>query len=119
MPLTAHENLPSVTEGDTATFTFSFTDSSGNALDISAWTVYLTVKRDESDPDSDAVISKDVTNHTDGPGGKTAIEFTEADTEGLTGGYHYDLQVKRGNGDIQTFMRGTVRFEGGITERTT
>lgn len=111
-------DLPAVIEGDDVTHTMEFTDGSGNAVDISDWTVYVTVKDKLSDSDDDALISKDITSHDDAVNGKTSFSFTSGETADLGGGKHYDIQLKKADDTIQTILKGFVQFNEGVTTRT-
>ena len=109
-------NLTAV-RGDSFIKTLTFTDSSGNAIDITGWKVYFTIKEDESDSDDDALIKKDITSHSDPTNGKTNIEVEATDTNSLLGVYYYDIQVKKGSGEIFTVMKGKITFKADITRR--
>lgn len=112
-------NLPAIIEGDDVTHTMQFTDGDGNAIDISDWTVFVTVKDKLRDSDDDALISKDITSHDDAVNGKTSFSFTSSETADLDGGKHYDIQLKKADDSIQTILKGSVHFKDGVTTRTT
>ena len=62
---------------------FQWTDGSGNTLDITGWTVLFTAKQGFGTGDAndmDAVISKNITSHTDPTNGLTSIPIARADT---------------------------------------
>lgn len=107
-----------LTEGDDDTFTVTYEDADGNAQDITGWTFWLTVKESITDADSDAVIQKEVTSHTDPTNGQTEFVVTQSDTADLRGNYDYDMQRRDGNGDIVTFATGRLTFEREVTEAT-
>lgn len=106
-----------ITEGDDFTQNLTIKDSDG-AVDISGWTVFVTVKSDIDDSDTDAEITVDVTTHDDAANGETSFTFQSSDTKGLDGLYEYDIQVKKSNGDIKTLQMGSVEFVKGVTDRT-
>lgn len=105
--------------GDDKDFTIHFKDAVDADVDITGWKVYFTVKKNESDVDVDAVITKDITSHTDPTGGDTKISLVGADTEDLAGNYYYDIQVKKTGGTVFTIVKGTFIVTKDITLRTT
>ena len=113
--LTARSDLPRITEGDDVDYVMTFTNADGDPIDITGWTVSVTVT--ERDRDSTALIQKDVTTHDDAANGETSFTFDASDTSGLTGHKRYDIQVKRDDGTIKTIVIGTVEFVDGATDR--
>lgn len=105
-------------QGDTIPYSFTFEDSDGNAIDISDWTIFATVKESIDDSDADAKIQKTVTSHDNPTSGETSLTYTSSDTDGLEGTYVYDFQYKDGDGEITTFQRGEIRFRKDVTEST-
>jgi hypothetical protein len=120
MVRTANANLDPITEADTAPFSLSLTDGDGNAIDITGWTVWCTVKENQDDVDADATIQKVVGagEHDDAANGETSFTFTSDDTADLDGDYYYDIQVLTDNNEIYTLVRGTVTFLEGYTDAT-
>ena len=82
----------SIYEGEDKTWTVSVTDSSNNAIDITGYTFLFVVKSKISDGDSDAIIKKTITSHSDPTNGLTQITIDSADTEDINGKYVYDYQ---------------------------
>ncbi|TSA51966.1 MAG: hypothetical protein D4R45_07700 [Planctomycetaceae bacterium] len=70
-------------------------DSAGNALDLTGRTIFCSVKslRDDADTDAEAVITKEVTSHSDPTNGQSVITFTEDDTDIEPGLYIADIKV--------------------------
>jgi hypothetical protein len=116
--MTTQRNLGPITEGDDEPFDLTIRGADGSPLDITGWTVFVTVKDDITDTDANAVISKDITTHDEPENGKTSFKFTSAETADLDGEKEYDVQVKDDNDDISTILRGTVTFEPDVTDRT-
>jgi hypothetical protein len=102
--------------GDDETFRITKQDQNGNAEDISGWIFWLTIKEDRDDSDSEAVIQKPVTSHTDPANGTTEVTLTADDTADLSGAYYYDMQFKTDTGTIQTFVIGGLYIKPDITE---
>lgn len=110
----AERNL-SVYRGDTHVLTCIFEDTAGAKIDITGWTLYLTVKYSPDDLDAAAVLSKKVTSHTFPLQGRTKITMTAAETKSLFGDYYYDIQYKKVDGTIQTALSGKILFTKDIT----
>lgn len=104
--------------GDTFELTISFKDGD-LAQNITGWTIFFTLKNNIDDADADAVISKDVTQHTSPTAGVTQILLTAAETTDLNGSYYYDIQYKDTIGVIKTFLYGKITFTKDITRRIT
>jgi len=106
------------TKGDTQNYALTFTDDDGVAIDITGYTVFMTVKTGYDVTDEDATISKTVTSHTDPTAGKTTITFTNLDTTVDPFNYRYDIQTKDTSGTITTVMSGTYKVTNEVTRRT-
>jgi len=100
---------------DTKTIPLEFYTDSGK-IDISAWTVFFTMKEKITDLDAAAKISKTITVHVDPTNGYTEIPLTSADTTQNPGNYVYDVQVKY-SGEIKTILTGTITILSGVTIR--
>lgn len=108
-----------VTRGDNATYTLTITDS-GGAVDITGYTIYFTVKRktDARKDDNEALISKNVTSHTNAVGGITDVVLLNTDTEIDVGSHKFDFQMKSATDAITTLLTGTFRVVDDVTKRT-
>ena len=104
--------------GDDKTWTLAFTDSTGTAIDITGYTIYFTVKINSNDIDDNAVITKDITSHTDPTEGETEIVLTNSDTDLPIKKYWYDIQMKDGSDKITTVLEGRFIVVQDITLRT-
>lgn len=116
--MTHRTDLPSITVGDTEEYRFTFTDGDDIAYDLTGWTIYFTVQESSHQDDTDAVISKTITEHDAPAEGKTTVTLTSDDTKIDPGRYVYDVQIKNASGDVRTIMSGFLWFEGEITDRT-
>lgn len=95
--------------GDSKTYSLHFRNSNGTDLNITGWTIYLTVKRNYTDADIDAILQKIVITHTDPTHGQTSIVLENSDTENLPiGVFLFDIQAKTNAtpAKIYTIMRG-------------
>lgn len=106
-----------IVRGDTKTYKLVFRNSSGIPVDITGWTVYFTVKENLSQTDDQALISKNVTSHTDPANGETSIVLSSTDTDHV-GNYIYDIQYKNTLDEIHTILEGILSFSKDITRRT-
>lgn len=111
-----------VVRGDTDTSTITFKDSDGAAIDITGATVFFTVKLKENLYDSNdntAVISEDITTHTDPTNGETTLELSATDTAlNSKAEYYFDIQLKNAGGDILSGQKGDFVVSEDITKRT-
>lgn len=76
--------------GDDKFYILTFTDENQEAIDITEWVVYFTVKQKLDDDDANALLTKDVSVHFDAVNGKTKIHLTNEDTD-LVGNFYYDI----------------------------
>jgi hypothetical protein len=81
----------SVPDGNDKTWVVTVTRD-GTYADITGYKFLFTVKLNLGDTDTIAVISKDITSHTNPTQGITSITVTREDTQGKFGKYFYDLQ---------------------------
>lgn len=104
--------------GDDQVFTLIFKEG-GGVKDITGWTIFFTLKKNQDDSDDDAVIQKDITSHTDPTQGETEFSLANAETDPLQGIYYYDVQYKDTSTpeNIKTVMIGTMSFEKDVTRR--
>lgn len=103
--------------GDSWSKSLTFSDANG-AVDITGWTIFFTLKESPSDDDANALITKDVTSHTDPTNGTTAIELDPTDLDIESGRYHYDMQYKDSGGNVETFLKGQFTVLTDVTRRT-
>jgi len=104
--------------GDDQVIGLEFTEN-GVPINITNWKVYFTLKKNKSDSDDDAVIKKDITDHTEPLNGMTQISLTNSETDSLNGIYYYDIQYKDNSANIKTALWGIINFFEDITRRKT
>ena len=108
-----------ITRGDDVTKILNFEDNSGNAINITGWTVFFTVKKSYLKSDDEALIKKDITSHSDPSNGKTKLVINASDTDDMNNGdYYYDIQVKKGDGKINTVLNDIFVLDYDVTRRT-
>lgn len=106
--------------GDTRAINVTVTDSAGAAVDLTGGTVFFTLNA-SSDPtdDTDAVVEKSVTSHTDPTHGLTTITLDHADTDSLAADiYYYDIQFVDAQGNVTSKQADTFEIIADITRRT-
>lgn len=93
--------------------TFPFTiKRNGVAEDITGWTVYFTVKKNQLD--TNALISKTVTTHTNPTSGITTVSIDKEDTQELSGTLYYDLKVLNLSGKLKIYSEGDFKINPGV-----
>lgn len=113
MVFTKNQDLSDMVEGDDRDFNLTFTNAdTGSAIDITGWTIKVRVK--ENVYETESLISKNITSHTDAANGETSFSFTDTDTEDLEGKKYYDIKVVKDTGDKQTVLRGSITFLKGL-----
>lgn len=101
--------------GDTYSWEFAFT-SAGVEEDITGWTLYFTVKRDIDDDDTDAIIQKIITSHTDPTHGITQLSLSHVETAAMPVGYWvYDIQIKTATDEVYTIYKGGFKVLQDVT----
>ncbi len=104
-----------VYRGDSKTYELEFLDEQGNKLDLTNIEITFTVKRSVYDDDSQAIIQKTITSHTDPVNGITRISLTPADTDKPDGVYIFDIQMKDSLGNIKTIVVGKFYIKPDVT----
>lgn len=93
----------------------------GVAATLVGATIRFTVKTVEYDTnvtDSTAVITKNITSHTNAAAGLSLITIDPTDTSTLTPGkYNYDIKVAEAGGAIYKIDEGTIKLDGSPTNR--
>lgn len=91
-------------------------------IDITWTTIFFTVKQEywiDADDDTDAVISKNITVHSDPTHWITILELTSADTDVSLWNYTYDFQLKTVWQQIHSTLRWDFVVVQDVTKRTT
>lgn len=93
----------------------------GVAATLVGATIRFTIKTVEFDAitnDSTAVVTKNVTSHTNAAGGISSITINPTDTATLVPGkYNYDIKVAEAGGAIYKIDEGKVTLDGSPTNR--
>ena len=108
----------SIYEGNDKTWTVTVTDSDSVAIDITGYTFLFTVKKKISDSDDNAIISKNITTHSDPTGGITAIIINREDTVDISPKqYPCDFQMIDDDDKRITIFKGTFTIIQSIGDR--
>ena len=107
-----------VYRGDDFAMRLVFTDECDAVIDITGWTIFFTVKKKETNPDSSAKIAITVAP-TEPLLGIALVTVPNTVTDTLTGLYYYDFQFTKADGTVQTLVSGGITFETDITRRIT
>jgi len=86
----------------------------GQVVDITDWTVYFTVKEKMEDEDSEAIIAKTITSHSDPENGKTLIELAPSDTNQDAGSYYYSIDIKDDEAEEKVLFSGKLIIEKAV-----
>jgi hypothetical protein len=88
-------NKLTIQKGNPYNGTITVTDSAGVAYDLTGKTIFFTVKKQDNEDtdDTNAVITKDITVHTDPTHGITVLALTAIQTNIVEGDYKYDLRI--------------------------
>jgi len=109
--------------GDDKTYNITFTDSDGEAIDITGYTIFFTVKDkrsyvDDAD-DTNALIEKEITVHTSPTEGQTQIVLDATDTNSMVPKtYVFDMQLKDANAKLITFIKDDFELKADVTRRS-
>jgi len=94
-------------KGDTWRFPVALTRNSVS-IDITGYIIFFTVKKYVEHTDAEAVITKEITEHSDPTNGITAIDLLPTETDIDSGDYVYDIQVKTTADKIYTPVYGVL-----------
>ena len=106
-------NTITMINGDSEYMIVSFLDADGQLLElVTGDTVFLTLKKNVTD--ETAVLQKEITEFIEG---KAYIELLPEDTIYLSGGYIYDVQVNKADGQVITVIKPSqLIIETGVTD---
>lgn len=104
--------------GDTLALNLVLTDSDGAVIDITGYTFFFTVKQNDDDSDSSALIAENQTSHTIATAGTSNITVNATATVLTAGDYPYDVQMKDASGSITTLIKGDLIIRQDVTSRT-
>jgi putative sterol carrier protein len=108
--------------GDNKTYNLNFTDSNGDVIDITGYTIYFTIKNKKTykleNNDNDALVKINVTIHTNPTQGESQINITSDLTNDIEpNNYIYDIQLKDSSDNILTIISGNINIIADVTRR--
>lgn len=101
-------NTITIARGDTKTFEVTVTDANGDAVNLTGYKIFFTVRERGSlitlttNSDTDAVIYKVIDSFASPASGICEINLTDTDTEVEPKKYVYDIQIIDDGGGIST-----------------
>ena len=111
-----YNNLVSF-RGDDLGIKVSFEDMNDAPINITGWTIFLTIKKTRDDKDAVAVVKMDESDIPNPTLGELLIVIPSSVTVNLKGSYWYDIQIKKADNTIQTITHGSISFERDVTRR--
>ena len=109
-----------IKKGNPYTAIITVTDSDGGVYNLSDKIVFFTVKSvsDVGANDSNALIKKDITSHTNPTGGVTTLELTTLQTDISVGYYKYDFRIYQASPLVQlNSVQGICQIQEIVTKR--
>ena len=104
-------------EGDDFPYIVTLTDENSDAVDLTGYTFYMTVKYKISDSDENAIFKKTVTSIPSPTLGVVTITIDRADTQNkIPGIYPYDIKYVDGTGDVRTILYGKFKITQASTD---
>lgn len=96
----------------------------GTALKLTGAKLWFTIKEDENDLDSEALLQYTTDSLaeieiTDAESGQFVVRLRHADTHLMVGTHHYDIQVLLNTGEVVTLARGIIEFLPNLTRTYT
>lgn len=101
--------------------TLNYKNTDGTARSLVGASVLFTAKPNKWDTDSDdseALIVKLVTSHSNASNGETIIELTDVDTNLAPSSYFYDIVVVESDSKKYRAAQGTLTILAGVTNRS-
>jgi hypothetical protein len=89
----------------------------GELLDITGYTVWMTVKRNYTESDDDAALQIVNTEHENATSGITILRESAVNMKTMgIGTYVRDIQIKDNIGRIRTVLKGSFEVVSEVTE---
>jgi hypothetical protein len=107
-----------IIRGDNITINILLKDENNTPINLTDYTIYFTVKKNQFDTDENASLKQTVTDIETPENGTVTLVFTKEDTQDLIPGTHFwDLQLKKDDVITSTEMK-TLTVDDDITRRT-
>lgn len=111
------QNVEGYHAGDAVDIVCTVEDENGDIIDITnATEIEWLLKNDETDSDSEAILTKTMTDTggieiTDGAAGEFTVHIDTDETTGNTGTFHHRARLTDADGDRSTIFTGTFEIE--------
>ncbi len=104
-------------EGNDFSYDITLTDENGDAIDLTGYTFYMTVKSKKSNSDEDSIFKITVSSIPSPELGIVTIPVTRDDTLNVPPGiYPYDIKYKTGSDSVRTVLIGNFQLIQGVTD---
>lgn len=103
------------TRGDTQRIVFIISDSSGQPVNIGAWTAFKMSVDPQKAPEDDSAMLEQMTGAISSGGADGRVHFVPVGTI-PAGKYFYDAQALDSNGEKYTFAAGKYNVNQDITK---
>lgn len=103
----------SMWKGDTFKKTLTFTDATGNALDLSTAAIKMQIRKKAGEP---VLMSLSINDGIVVSGQNNVVFNKKIDIEGGT--YRYDIEVTYASGVVRTYVSGQFKVLDDITRTT-
>lgn len=105
--------------GDDASLNITFKNQAGEVINLTGYSVRFTVKREKDlavDDDTQAVISKNITEIPNPTLGVLTLTLTNTETDLPIGAYVWDLQLKSSTGVISSTQKGSLEVINDVSK---
>lgn len=109
-----NNNDITIIQGDDGGVNLTIKDDAGNSLIKAGNEFWLTVKKDVTDADADAILQISYIIETDSDSITLAITHDQSNVP--IGSYNYDIQWKDNNGIITTVIKANFMVDFQITQ---
>ena len=99
-----------VVQGDDQVYNLAFTVGS-EPHNLTGSTLKFVAIKSKENPDTSAIITKNITTFIDASKGKAEIRLSHEETNQPLGTYYYRLKLIDNTGSIKTLLRGTLEIE--------
>lgn len=103
------------TKGDTVAFTMTFSDSAGTPINLTGYTVELTVDPRRAPTDDHSKLFSLVGTITNAAQGIVQFQLSDVQANQPAGTYYYDVEIQDASLHSRTVLRGKWIVEADIT----
>jgi len=104
-------------EGDDFPYEITLTDSTNDPIDLTGYTFYMTIKKNQSDSDDKAILKKTVSTIPNPELGIVTITIDRDDTKNVQSGiYSYDIKYNTSLDKVKTILKGSWTLSKSTTD---